>query len=413
MEAATIIKNKYELKELELKALLEITQAINNNLSEEALYKIYNFTLRANLRLQKLALFVKEEEGWYCPVHYGTDKKIQQVHIPDDMQKQKEIFWLEETPWLDFREFEAAIPILHKDNLLAFAFVGGVQIENGQSELKEHLNFIQALSNIIIVAIENKRMARERLRQEAYRKELEIAKGVQQLLFPKKLLNTDAIKQAAHYLPHHSVGGDYYDFIEISETQHLLCIADVSGKGVPAAILMSNFQASLRTLIRKTNDLEEITRELNYQVFQSANGENFITACIVLVDRKANTLDYVNAGHNPPCLYQQDKSIALEEGTTVLGAFEQLPFLETGHQKLHYPATIFLYTDGLTEAINEQEEEFGSERMQKVLATHCQENPEQLIEKMLEAIYQFKGRKNFKDDITLLACQLLAPHADS
>jgi sigma-B regulation protein RsbU (phosphoserine phosphatase) len=109
--------------------------------------------------------------------------------------------------------------------------------------LQDGVKFIQALSNIIIVAIENKKLARKQLEQEAFRKELEIASDVQQFLFPDKLPNTERLKMEASYLPHDLVGGDYYDFIPINKNQFLLCVADVSGKGIPAALMMSNFQA--------------------------------------------------------------------------------------------------------------------------------------------------------------------------
>lgn len=104
--------------------------------------------------------------------------------------------------------------------------------------------------------------------------------------FPKSLPANDNFSIDAHYSPHHTVGGDYYDWLSIDENRKIVCIADVSGKGVPAALLMSNFQASLRTLMRKTTDLEEVIRDLNHQVFESADGENFITCFIALIDLK-------------------------------------------------------------------------------------------------------------------------------
>src|SRR5690606_29458738 len=124
-------------------------------------------------------------------------------------------------------------------------FVGGLDKNEDGSVDEDGLRFIQALSNIIIVAIENKKLAAKQLAQEAFRKELEIASDVQQYLFPESLPNTDILKVEASYLPHDIVGGDYYDYIPINKDQFLICIADVSGKGIGAALMMSNFQASL------------------------------------------------------------------------------------------------------------------------------------------------------------------------
>src|SRR5690606_27643059 len=130
-----------------------------------------------------------------------------------------------------------------------------------------------------------------------------------------------------------------------------ICIADVSGKGIPASLLMSNFQASLRTLVRQTNDLKEITRELNFVIKENAKGERFITFFVAAFDIKNKTLRYINAGHNPPVLVWEDKSMQLlETGTTVLGAFDKLPFIEEEQLMIKAPLLLFSYTDGLTEA---------------------------------------------------------------
>jgi sigma-B regulation protein RsbU (phosphoserine phosphatase) len=305
-----------------------------------------------------------------------------------------------------FEEFDVAIPVFHKNELLAIVFLGGVANAEEKELIENHLNFIQALTNIIMVAIENKKMARARIEQQVYDKEMEIAKKVQQLLFPKSLPDKSNFIIDAHYSPHHTVGGDYYDWISIDEHKKMVCIADVSGKGVPAALLMSNFQASLRTLLRKTTDLEEVIHDLNHQVFESANGENFITFFIVLIDLKEKNLTYVNAGHNPPFLVSTDGTIQkLDKGTLVLGALREIPFLEIGAIKIMEPQTLLLYTDGLTEAFNESEEEFGPERVMAILSKYISATPEAILAAILKEINTFIGKRALSDDITLLACK--------
>ena len=323
------LQNKFDLKELELNALLEITQAINNNLPEVSLYKIYGFILRANLQIKKLALYVKEEH-WVCKVNYGTNTDFISLALDESFLELKEMQRLDHCDKdSHFKEFDLVVPALHKNDVLAFVFVGSMV--NGEASLLDSdTGFIQTLSNIILVAIENKRLARKQLEQEALRKEMEIARGVQQLLFPKTLPQDNDLKVSALYLPHQDVGGDYYDYIKINDDQFVLCIADVSGKGVPAALLMSNFQAALRTMIRHTTDLREIVRELNHQTARNARGENFITFFIAIVDRSTKELHYVNAGHNPPLIIADHGTPELLElGTTILGSFQPLPFPES------------------------------------------------------------------------------------
>lgn len=403
MENGVDIAHKFERKELELNSLLEITQAINDNVPESSLYKIYNFTLRANLNLAKLLLIVKESGLWSCKVQFGNLNNYDNASPKELNADKNAILDKEDLADTDFDEFETAIPVYHKENLLAMVYVGGI-VNDDNIRIENHLNFIQALTNITMVAIENKKMARERIEKEVYEKEMEIAKKVQQLLFPKYLPDQDNFRIAAHYSPHSTVGGDYYDWREINNNEKMVCIADVSGKGVPAALLMSNFQASLRTSLRRTTDLKEIINDLNHQVFQSANGENFITFFMAIIDQKQKRLRYVNAGHNPPYLTQNNTVKELDKGTIVLGAFPELPFLEIGEEPLQQEQTLFLYTDGLTEAFDRNEEEFGPDRLKLFLSHQVETNPRVLVEDVLSSVDDFVGDRPFSDDITLLAC---------
>jgi sigma-B regulation protein RsbU (phosphoserine phosphatase) len=401
------LRDKYDLKELELNSLLEITQAINNNLSEDSLYKIYNFTLRATLNIKKLALFVLDEQ-WHCKVNFGTKKDFYNIALNEEFFEIKEIQKLNLNGKDSlFSEFDTIIPVTHKENILAFVFVGGLKSTSEILESNPNTNFLQALSNIILVAIENKKFARRQLRQEALRKELEIAWHVQQYLFPKNLPYTQGLKIEALYLPHHQVGGDYYDFLPINNDRFLLCIADVSGKGIPAAILMSNFQASLRTLVRKTTNLKEIVEDLNYQILQNANGENFITFFVAIYDRLNKRMDYVNAGHNPPVLMSKnDDYKLLTLGTTILGSFHPLPFLNEGIIEELNEFLFFSYTDGMVETFNEEDEPYGIERLQEFLIKNRHEDLKRIHQKIILELDEFKGSIDFGDDITILSCRV-------
>lgn len=396
------LQNKYNLKELELNALLEITQAINNNLPESSLYKIFDFTLRANLNIQRLALYVFDEH-WGCKVNYGTEMNCFETPLDDEFLSYKTVTHLENRDDT-FGEFDYVIPVSHKSALLALVFVS--DIEGEEETKKSSMRFIQALSNIIIVAIENKKLARKQLEQEAFRKELEIASDVQQFLFPEDLPNGLRLKIEASYLPHDRVGGDYYDYIPINKNQFLICVADVSGKGIPAAILMSNFQASLRTLIRQTGNLREIIEELNYQVLENAKGEKFITFFAAIYDHKLKTMVYINAGHNPPILLHEGKQQMLEDGSTVLGAMHPLPFLNEGFITDLEDFFIFCYTDGVTETENEKHEEYGVERLQEYFSKIKDFNLQKIHQDIIIDLDTFKGNNAYRDDITMLSCKI-------
>ena len=400
------LKAKFEIKELELNALLEITQAINNNLSEESLYKIYNFTLRSNLNIQKLALFVLDDD-WNCKVSFGTKKHFNKASLLPAFKTIQDITHLKEFEACDFTVFDLIIPVAHKGNTLALVFVGGLEKDDYHDD--DGIKFIQALSNIIIVAIENKKLVRKQLQQESFRKELEIASDVQQFLFPDKLPNTDLLKVEASYLPHDMVGGDYYDYIPINKNQFLICVADVSGKGIPAALMMSNFQASLRTLLRQTPNLTDIVEALNFQVLENTKGEKFITFFAAIYDIRLKTMVYVNAGHNPPILIDKKNGLRLlEDGSTVLGAMHPLPFLNEGFLTNLDDFLLFCFTDGLTETVNESEQEFGSDRLMEYFQSEetYTKDLKDIHQDIIVALDNFKGRNSYHDDITILSCRV-------
>ena len=210
-------------------------------------------------------------------------------------------------------------------------------------------------------------------------------------------------------MPHDIVGGDYYDYIPINKNQFLICVADVSGKGIPAALMMSNFQASLRTLLRQTPNLTDIIEALNFQVLENTKGEKFITFFAAIYDIRLKTMVYVNAGHNPPILIDKKNGLRLlEEGSTVLGAMHPLPFLNEGFITGIEDFLLFCYTDGLTETVNEEDTEFGFDTVLDYF------RKEDTYVKDLKTIHQdiivaldlFKGIKGYHDDITILSCRV-------
>lgn len=401
------IKKQLDRKELELNALLEITQAINSNVPEDSLYKIFNFTLRSNLNIRKLALYVFDER-WNCQVNFGTKTNFKKLQLDDRFHLIKQVHKMTDfTEECDFHEFDLVIPVAHQSETLAVVFVGGHESNNPNNNQEDGTRFIQALSNIIIVAIENKKLARKQLEQEAFRKELEIASDVQQFLFPEKLPNTERLKMEASYLPHDLVGGDYYDFVPINKNQFLLCVADVSGKGIPAALMMSNFQASLRTLLRQMPNLSEIVEALNFQVLENAKGEKFITFFGAIYDVNLKTLVYVNAGHNPPLLWDKKNGIRLlEDGCTVLGAMHPLPFLKEGFITDLDNFLLFCYTDGLTETLNEKGEEYGQPALIKYFEGNHTKDLKTIHQDIIVGLDGFKGRNSYRDDITMLSCRV-------
>ncbi|GHA56586.1 PP2C family protein-serine/threonine phosphatase [Pontibacter akesuensis] len=397
-------QQELNLKKLELTALLEITQAINANLPENALYKIYRFTLLAQLQIRQLVLYVHDGD-WACMVNSsGTEHDFNKLTLPKEMLQVKEITKISklkvDKKW---RCFDIVIPVLHNNKVLAFVLIG--KLQNYYNNL-DALNFVQTISNIMLVAIENHKMARQRLAQESIRREIEIAREVQSMLFPKSLPNDRDVTIHASYIPHSSIGGDYYDFIEIDADQFLFCVADVSGKGVPASLLMSNFQAGLRTILRQTSDLNTVVSELNNLIYRNAIAEKFITTFVAIYNRKSRELTYVNAGHNAPILLYEDNShYLLNDGCTMLGVFDVLPFMNVGRVHVPEGSVVLCYTDGLTEVFDEDEAEYGIEGTIDFLQRNRFLSSKMLHLQLLREINLYNDEASFNDDITLLSCR--------
>ena len=346
------------------------------------------------------------DESWHCTVDFGTTQPCTGKEPPADFLSLKEMTKIKPGRKDVFGEFSYVIPVNHKDKMLAVVFVGGLEKRQNDVTVASNLRFIQTLSNTILVAIENKKLARQQLEQESLRKELEIASDVQHFLFPEKLPYGPRLKVEASYLPHDRIGGDYYDYIPLNKNQFLLCIADVSGKGIPAALLMSNFQASLRTMVRQTGNLREIVEELNFQVLENAKGEKFITFFVCIYDHSLKTMAYINSGHNPPLLITSEEAQWLSDGSTVLGAVHPMPYINEGFITDLEDFVLFCYTDGLTETLNEKEEEFGESRLQAFFASHDTRDLRMIHQDIIIALDEFKGRNNYRDDITILSCKI-------
>lgn len=393
---------KYQRKELELKALLEITQAINENKTSSVLLNIFKFTCLVHLNIRSMILYVADQEGYAQSIAHGIKAKVPDKipleSVKDDKESGALNIIVEEG--YSFAELETYLPVYHKDKMLAILF-----LKKKDDSLELDLDFTQALTNILVVALENKRFARRQLEQERLKREVEIASNVQRMLFPANLPDGGKLKAKVTYIPHSTVGGDYYDLIRKSEDEVFFCIADVSGKGMPAALLMSNFQAALRTLLRSTSDLKMIVEQLNYTIFENTNGEKFITFFLGYYNYKTRALSYINAGHNAPilCWEGEMRSEKLGAGTTILGAFEALPFMEVGHRDHLKGFSIHLYTDGLTESFNEAGEEYGDERFEKYIKTQLCVDPEIFHKDFFEELDRFSNGKERSDDITLMS----------
>lgn len=399
-------RNRLKLKDFKLDALLGITHAINRKLPVDELLQRYRKVLESELGIEKLVLY-SHDGSWKSILQFGVKGTAPVIN-------DEERFAVSGSFSLTTRgkkeSFDVVIPVLNEGQAIAFVLVGDLE-ENkrGTSPVIKHMKFIQTITNIILVAIHNQRLELENLRQEGVRKELELAAEMQSMLVPHELPSNERYDVSAMYKPHNQVGGDYYDFFELPDGRMLLCMADVSGKGVSAAFLMSNFQASLMALFKYLNpDLIEAIHRLNERVMFSAMGEKYITMFIAIFDPKNYELHYVNCGHNPPVLvHPSGTAELLTTGSIGLGMFEEIPRIQEGRMTIDPGSVLICYTDGLVEQENQSQEEFGVERLAELGRTASGREAESLNALILEAFNEFRGSTPYFDDTALLTCRFL------
>ncbi|MFT5184370.1 MAG: sigma-B regulation protein RsbU (phosphoserine phosphatase) [Flavobacteriales bacterium] len=394
-------------KDFKLQSLLETTKAINNKVGTDELLAIYKTTLKDDLKIEKVILFAFDG-AWKCILKYGVEGEIGEIADEAYFNQSNTISLNIESSVTD-EAFDIVIPVSHNDKPIAYLLVGDI----GEQEIKvspviKHMNFIQTFTNVILVAIENEKMTADILRQERTKKELELAAEMQALLVPDSLPKNDLHEIAAVYKPHQQVGGDYYDFMQLNEKEIMFCMADVSGKGVSAAFLMSNFQAYLRAIFTYCSmTLEEVVRELNERVMSSAMGEKYITFFIAIFNNETRELRYINCGHNPPVsINPKGESELLSLGSIGLGMFEEIPTVAEGQLILEKNALVVCYTDGLVELENEQNEEYSLEALEKLILENLDRTPEQLNRIIMNSLEDYRGSMPYIDDTALLTCRL-------
>ncbi len=393
------------IKDIKLNSLLEITKAINHNFSTEQLLEIFENVIKNELNIGKLVLF-SNENGWKCILKYGVGDEYNDINVEKDLLPITEISTTNFSQTLLSKTFEIVIPVFHKTQPLAYVLIGDLEDKVEVSPTIKHLPFVQTLASIIVVAIENKKLAKENIRQAAMKKELELASEMQSMLFPTSLPKDSVLDTAAFYLPHQEVGGDYYDFIWLNKNECAFCVADVSGKGVAAALLMSNFQANLRVLFNHTTSLTELVRELNTKVMASAKGEKFITLFIAKYNLVTRTLTYINAAHNPPLVSIGNSISLLKTGCTGLGMFDEITKIKEGILNITSGTSIVCYTDGLVELENDNSEDFGIESLKDIIRNNPDLDMKSLNRLIMETIINYKQSMPYIDDIALFSLRM-------
>ena len=391
------------LKRQEADALRDVIRAINGSrIKPEHIFLIAQNTLLAQLRVRKMIFLYRSDGVMLEGIRYGFPPEME---VPADElpQGRRVVSVSEEThPILHGAGVEYVLPFSFQDNVNAWFLVA--EFAESEEEVENDLIFIETIGNILAVAVENRELINEFVRQEALRAELEVAEKIQKQLLPSDFSMIEQAEISAMNLAHHKVGGDFYDVVSRGEKGFFICIADVSGKGMPAALLMASLLSNLRALILSENQLESVIRKLHTALADITQGDKFVTLFLAHVRTEDHEIDYINAGHNPPVLRKSgtNELMVLNKGTIPLGILD-LPAIEQGTVTYGPEDLLFLYTDGLLEQTNKEGEFLGEERIAEALQQDDSGSASTILQRVLEMYRQHSEGVHAEDDITLMA----------
>ena len=300
------------------------------------------------------------------------------------------------------------VPFVFKAGLLGFMSLGRRRAGGFYATIDVEL--LETLCDQASVAIENARLYLETVEKQKMEKELEIASEIQRRLLPKAFPDIPGLKTYGMNIPSKHVGGDYYDVIPLGSDKVAVIIADVCGKGVPAALLMASLQSSLRAEADASRRPSDVISTLNQTIYEHTSGETFVTIFYGVIDSDRETLTYCSAGQTPPFVIHEDLSVErLDKTDIVLGIESKSTFGDT-ELKLNLGDLIFLYTDGVSEELNDRDDPYGEERLVRDLRTAYGRDLQAIVESVYDAVIRHTCGKP-QDDLTALAIKIEAFHS--
>jgi len=297
-----------------------------------------------------------------------------------------------------------AMPIRHHTGEI----VGVIQLLNkkaGGPFSPRDEDFLNKLSGHMALALENARLHRESMEKQRLQKELALARQIQKSLLPEAPPVIPGFDLAVRNEPCSEVGGDYYDFLALGPQSLLVVVADVEGKGMASALVMSNLQATLRALVMHLHSLEVLTFSLNEMLCNDTKSKKYLSMFLGLIDTRRNGLHYINAGHVPPILVSgaTGKHRMLYEGGTLIGLFPRSEYIR-GQVRLQPGDVLVCFTDGVLEAspADDSENEFGVERLAEVVAETRHRTASEIVEAVLTEVARFSGGHQSDDRVLVV-----------
>jgi len=417
------LNKKLDLQIQQMTSLFEMSKEFNTNFTDtDKIIKLLSYTLLGNYGIQDLIIFTKFNSENFNILNKKNIPELKNIdlQILEEIKSPLIIEHESKNKFLDFlkkNNFKLLIPILNKSNDVESVVCLGDRM-NKMPYSKNDIAFLSSLVNISAISLDNTMLFNEYLEKQKMQNEINLAKDIQELLLPQSIPDIEGYEIAGKNKPALDVGGDYFDIIKIDEHRIALIIADVSGKGLPASLLMSNIQSAIHSFFKLNGqnsfNIADITGKLNSLIYENTSSEKFITFFWGIINNIDNTFLYSNAGHNPPLLFRKsllNKEPAknqkvklfttLNEGGLMLGIIDNFQY-ESGKINLEKDDSIILYTDGITEAQNPDDDEFGEDKLKEIMMNNINISGKEIIDMILKEIDIFAGSNRQYDDETLI-----------
>jgi serine phosphatase RsbU (regulator of sigma subunit) len=273
---------------------------------------------------------------------------------------------------------------------------------------EEDTDVLLTLSGQMAMSLENAQLHRDLLEKERLEREMALARGIQRSLLPETTPVIPGFDIAVQNEPCFEVGGDYYDFLSLGPNTLLVVIADVEGKGISSAMVMSNLQATLRALVLHLHSLNDIAESVNRMILHDTRGEKYMTMFLGLIDTRRKAIHYINCGHIPPVIVRPgSEPLQLVEGGMVIGLFENAQF-DRGHVKFQPGDILVLCTDGITEAMDVKNEEYGMDRVITSVSQVPTHKAKEIVVKVCDDVTRFSVGGTHMDDKVMLAIKVVS-----
>lgn len=401
------INRSLDRKIYELNTLLDLSKDFNRMVDREEIIRIFKFAMLGQMLIRKFFFLLQQDQERSMVATNSIKGELDAPDIDALFSLNEDIVLVddglrEQIPFLARNDIRALISLYFQDEKRAVVGIG--PRANSEPYSSSDFNFLQSLGNLALLSIEKTLLLEERIEKERLEKELHIAQEIQQGLLPSPIPTHPKLDIAARNVPSQQVGGDYYDILEAPRGRLLFAIGDVTGKGTPAALLMANLQAMLHVLLPVDVTLTEATGRINDMIYRNTPSDKFVTFFWGIFDPETMGFQYVNAGHNPPLLFRrgEPKEMELEEGGLILGAMQTMGEYDDGLITLQQDDLLVCYTDGVTEAMNdEQTEEYEEERLVECIRAHRDKPAGDIMEAIIEDVKIFSNDIQY-DDLTLI-----------